>query len=63
MEKNYSRTTERFFLKISLKQLEDAILTHSFKKIFAKFLSVVYEYFFPIFLKTMNNELGNYAKS
>lgn len=31
-----------------------------FKKFFKKFLSVVCEYPFLIFLKTMSNELGDY---
>ena len=41
---------------------EDIILTRSFKKIFKKFLSTMCEYFFLIIVKTMSNELGNYAK-
>ena len=60
----YLRATEIIFLTISLKQcvrrcyfVPRALL----KKFFTKFLSIVCEYFFPIFPKTMN-ELGNYAK-
>ena len=65
MEKNYSRTTGRNFFKDFFKTAREKMLFSRalLIKIFTKFLSVVCEYFFSIFLKMMNNDLGNYAKS
>ena len=64
MGKKYSRTTERNIFKDFFKTVRERMLFSRalLKRIFTKFLSVVCEYFFPIFLKTMNNESGNYAK-
>ena len=65
IEKKYSHTTERNFVKIFFKRVrEHSIFSRTvLQKSLKKFLSVVREYFFSIFLKIMNNELGNYAKS
>ena len=61
MGKKYSHTTERNFVKILFKRTrKSSILSRTvLKKYLKMFLLVVREYFSPIFLKIMNNELGN----
>ena len=64
MEKKCLHTTERNFSEDFFNRVREnsIFLPAVLKKSLKKFLSVVREYFFFIFLKVMNNELGNYAK-